>query len=391
MINIFLFVSSIFLLTLLLGKLIEKIRVPWIFASLILGALLAFKNPFVSITSSQVFTFLANFGMYSLLFVVGMELDVNDLKKQGRFIINTTLITITLATIFGLAVIKIFFNYNWFISTLIALSFATVGEAILIPILDEFKIINTKLGQSIIGVGTLDDLFELLTLILVVIIVGSKIHTNTHIILTLGWLGVLFLLTIGMKKFSKEGEKFNFLSIETAFLFTLFILFLFLGVGKFADSTPLAALLAGISLKTFLPKKRLKLIEEEIKTLCYGFFAPIFFFWVGITMNMSYLLTNVGLLLLVFFVSLLAKLLGSYIIAGKKFGFKESTLLGIGLSARFSTSIVIIKILLEQHIIGTELYSIIIGSTILFTFLIPIVFSNLIVKWGVNAKSKISE
>ena len=79
-----------------------------------------------------------------------------------------------------------------------------------------------------------------------------------------------------------------------------------------------------------------------------------------------------------------AKLLGSYIIGRKELGSKQSILLGIGLSVRFSTSIVIIKILFENEMIGSDLYSIIVASSIVFKFIIPVLFANLIVKWKVT-------
>jgi Kef-type K+ transport system membrane component KefB len=63
--------------------------------------------------------------------------------------------------------------------------------------------------------------------------------------------------------------------------------FLFLGIGEYAEATPLAALLAGIGLGNFIPEKRLELIESEVKTMCYGFFAPIFFLWVGATLDIN--------------------------------------------------------------------------------------------------------
>ena len=56
-----------------------------------------------------------------------------------------------------------------FLAILVALSFATVGEAVLIPILDEFRLTKTKLGQTIPGVGILDDVIEVLLLVFITV------------------------------------------------------------------------------------------------------------------------------------------------------------------------------------------------------------------------------
>jgi len=388
MINIFLFLAIVFFFTFVIGKLLEKIRIPWIFAALLLGVLLSIYSPFSSITSSPTFTFLAQLGMYFLLFIIGFEINLKKMKKKRNFLIKATFFIIFLEAIFGSIVIYFVFQTTWFIAFLVALSFATVGEAILIPILDEFKIINTRLGQAIIGIGTLDDVIEIMTLISVVILIGSRIQTPFNLGLIIGSLFVLFALTVGLTKLKKQGIKFKFKNIETLFLFVVFVFFLFLGIGIYGEIAPLAALLAGIGLRTFIPEKRLKLIENEVKTICYGFFAPLFFLWVGASMNMTYLVTYPLIIILIASVSIAAKLLGSYVVGKREFGKKKSILLGIGLSVRFSTSIIVIKILFDSGLISVGLYSVIIASSMVFTFIIPILFSNLLVRWKI---SKIKE
>ena len=386
MINLFLFLSLMFLLTFLLGKAVEKIRVPWIFAALILGSLLGVYNPFPFDPVSPEFNFLAKLGMYFLLFVVGFELDLKELKGKSKFIVKGTFFIIFLEAFFGTLLVYFVFGLDLIVSFLVALSFATVGEAVLIPILDEFRIINTKLGQSIIGIGALDDIIEVFTLVLAAVLVGSSTYTRFNIGIVLLSLFFLFILTVGLTRLKEEGKQFNVLNIETLFLFVIFILFLFIGIGEYADSAALAALLAGVSLKTFVPSKRLKLIESEVKTMCYGFFAPVFFLWVGFSMDMKYVISYPLLVLFVVLISNGSKLLGSYIIGRKELGNKQSLLLGFGLSVRFSTSIVIIKILFESGFVHAGLYSVIIASTVVFTFLVPVLFSHLLVKWKIGKK-----
>ena len=279
------------------------------------------------------------------------------------------------------------FNYNWTTSSIVALSFATVGEAILIPILDEFKAINTKVGQAIIGIGTLDDIFEILILVLVSIIIGTK-SNGEHIISIIIALIILLIITSISFKFKHQGEKFAFKNIETTLLFSLFVFFMFLGIGEIADASAFAALLAGVSVRIFLQKKRCKLIENEIHTLTYGLFAPIFFLWVGTTIDMNYLFKEPINIIIVILVSGIAKIISSYIIANKKMGTKKSIILGIGLSIRFSTSIIIIKILLDNHLIQEDVYSTLIAASVIYVYAVPIIFANLLNSWVKQGKTK---
>lgn len=381
MFNIFIFLSIVFLFVFLVGSLFEKVKIPWIFSALLLGVMLAFYNPFVSNTSSPEFSLLANLGMYFLLFVIGFEIDLTAVKGKGGLIFKTSLYTIFLnALLVGIA-IKIMFASTWFISFLVGLSFSTVGEAILIPILEEFKMVKTKLGQTIIGVGTLDDVVEVLTLVAVISLLGAKVAKHFDVFFIIIALLSLMGLTYGLSKLKKQGNKFSVSSIEKLFLFCIFIFFLFLGIGGYAEAASLGAILAGVGLKTFLPKERLKGIENEIRAVCYGFFAPIFFLSAGLSMDMKYLINYYPAVIVVALISALAKYLGSIAAAEKELGLKRSILLGTGLLVRFSTSIVVIKILFENELINEELYSVIMATSIIFTILIPVVFSYLINKW----------
>lgn len=385
--SIFLLLGGIFLITFLLGILLEKIRVPWIFSALIVGLGLAFYNPFYTLTSSETFKFLAWLGMYFMLFLIGFELDLEKIKKLGKFIIKASFFIIFFEAIFGSLLIHFVFGYNWLISVLVALSFATVGEAVLIPILDEFRLTKTKLGQSILGIGTFDDMIEVLIIVIAMILIGNIARDSnfSHLLSGLLFLAILCILSFGVIKF-KKGEFFlaKIRWLEAIFLLTLAIFFLFIGVGKIAEAGALGALLAGVFVKNFLPKERTSAIESEVKALTYGFFGPIFFLWVGVDTDVNYLLASPLLVLLVIAVAYSAKILASYLVGKKELGEKPSILMGIALGVRFSTSIVIIKFFFEKALIGVELYSVLIASTILFKFIIPFLLSFLIQRWKIG-------
>ncbi len=381
-INSFLFIAMAFLFTFLIGHIVERIRVPWIFAALLLGSILAFSNPFEDITSSETFVFLAQLGMYFLLFIIGFEIDLKEMMKRSSFILKSTVFIIFLEGLIGTLFIMSVFGYGPVVSFIVALSFATVGEALLVPILHEFKMINTRLGQTIIGIGTLDDIIEILTLILAVFLIGSDSHTHVDISIILLSLGAMFLIAFALTKLKKQGLQFKYANMETLFLFALFVLFLFLGIGQYADTTALAALMAGIALGNFLPRSRVKLVEKEMKAVCYGLFAPLFFVWVGSTLDISYLVAFPFLIVMITAVSKGAKILGSLIAGRKELGTRHSIILGIALSVRFSTSIIVVKMLFDSDIIGPDLYSVIVASTIVFKFLVPILLSYLIRRWG---------
>lgn len=379
--NIFILLALILAATLILGRLIEKIRVPWVFAALFLGLLLSLHNPFPDITTSDTFNFLADLGMYFLLFIIGLELDIKEMMRQKKLMLKLSLSLVLAESILGSFFIHHFFGISWEIAILTASSFSTVGEAILIPILDEFQIVKTRFGQMLLGVGTLDDIVELITIILTSIVLGSTVgHSHLSISSNFILLGTLFLIPLSLQFFRDKIPHLQFKQIPPLLLFGLVVLFLFVGVGDLVESSALGAIFAGISLKNLLSEDKLKQFESIIKDITYGLFVPVFFLEIGLGVSLTYLFSNPLLILLVLAITNSTKIITSYLLAGKELGRKKAVLLGIGLSAKFSTSIVIVSMLHEQNLIPNELYSVLIGAMIMSKFIIPTSFSVLVKK-----------
>ncbi|KYK25036.1 hypothetical protein AYK26_02470 [Euryarchaeota archaeon SM23-78] len=383
--NLILFLALVFLVTFIIGRLLEKIRVPWIFSALLIGLGLAAYNPFPEVTSSSSFGFLAELGMIFLLFIIGFELNVKRIFQQKGFIFKTTFAVIAAEAIVGGFIIHYVFDTPWLIAFLVASSFATVGEAVLLPILDEFKLVKTRLGQTILGVGVLDDIIEVITIIVAVAFIGrSAGHAHFNIGLNLLILLLLFGLVFIFVGLQKKIHSFKFKDIPSFFLFIIFFIFLFVGIGKYVESVALGALLAGIALRNIVPQDKLRFIDSEIKTMAYGFFAPIFFLWVGISTDVNYLFKFPFLVLLIIAMTNITKILTSYFVGRKVLGWRKSIVLGISLSVKFSTSIVIIKLLFENGLIQSSLYSVLIGTTIAFKFVVPFLLSYFINVWRIG-------
>jgi len=96
-VNIFLFISIVLLFTFIVGRWLQKIHVPWIFAALLFGTGLIFYNPLQEgITGSESFSFLAQLSMYFLLFIVGFEI-----KSYSVIIASSVLFTMLIPIIFS--------------------------------------------------------------------------------------------------------------------------------------------------------------------------------------------------------------------------------------------------------------------------------------------------
>ena len=110
----------------------------------------------------SVFSFIANIGIILLFFFVGLEINIKQFKKNFResslIAIFNTLIPFSLGFIAG----KYLFGLNNVTSLIIGVSVAVSSQAISLDILEETKLLKTKIGNLIVASGAVDDLFELL-------------------------------------------------------------------------------------------------------------------------------------------------------------------------------------------------------------------------------------
>ncbi len=378
--EIFALLAIIYAVTFFLGKQIEKIKIPWLFMALFLGMFFSITSvDLTQVTSSPDFQFLSNLGMIFLLFLIGFEFDWKKFKKLRKAIIATTFIIILLDILAGTFLISSF-GYTLIVAFITALSIATIGEAVLVPILDEFKLFKSKLGTTIIGIGVFDDLFEIVAILLAsILIAGQSYEFLANASLAL--LAILAFSVILIKFKNIERRLVKVPKIEEAFLFSLFVLFVFMSFGSLASAEILSAFVAGIVLKNLLSKKTSEVIEEGIKFVGYGLLAPIFFFDVGYSVNLTSVIANPLLTFLIIFLSYFAKVAGSILGSKKELGYKNSILLGIALSVRFSTGIVVAQFLYLNNVIDSLLFSSIISSITILTITSPLLLSYFLRKW----------
>jgi len=361
------------------GYLLQKyLRIPWMFASLFFGLVLSTTGLFQYTLKSDVFKLLETFGMYFLLFIIGFSLDFRKMGKLKKYIVLGTIIIISLEGISGSLLLYFVFpaevSNSFLVALVTALSFATVGEAVLLPILKEFGVIKTNFGQLTLGIGTLDDIIEVLMLAVVAVLPGFIPMEQTQIIpdplSIISCLGFLLLLTFTLLKFGRKIktilEKNHPPSYLTALL-TLFVCFSFIALGGFVFESlaTVGAIFGGMVLRGLLPKERLYQNERAVEFLGYIFLSPLFFLSIGASVSVTSLLLYPSLIALIWTVAKSSKLFSSFLLFRKLLGKKYSLLLGLGLSVRFSTSLIVQFILLSSGFISLALYSALVATAIL--------------------------
>ncbi len=370
--------------SLFFGFLIQKyLRMPWMFASLFFGLLLSESGFFRTAIEDELFQMLATFGMYTLLFMIGFNFEFKRMEKLRKHIVVGTVTLLATEGFFGSLLLYLVFpaevSYSYLVALIVALSFATVGEAVLLPILAEFKIVRTTFGQLTLGIGTLDDVLEVVLLGVVAILPGFSAIAQTQELpdplLTAINMIFLILLTLTMIKIGsrvKDTLANHHTAPYVSSILTLLVFFSFVAIGGFVFEglATIGAILAGMVVRGLLPKERLYENERAIEFLGYVLLSPLFFLSIGTSVSINSLVVYPSLIALIWIVSKGSKLLASYTIFRKLLGNKYSLLLGLGLGIRFSTSLIVQFNLLNSGFISIALYSALVATAI---FMKPVI------------------
>jgi len=280
---------------------------------------------------------------------------------------------------------------SFLIALIAALSFATVGEAVLLPILAEFKVINTKFGQLTLGIGTFDDIIEVLMLAalaaLPAFLQKAQAQSFLNPSLVVFALSGLLLLTVALTKLANKVKNILRKNSNASYVHSLLILLVFfsfaaIGGFVFEGLATVGAILGGIVARQLLPKERINENEKAINFLGYVFLSPLFFLSVGANVSLTSIIVYPLLIISILIVANSSKYLASFLLFRKLLGTKYSLLLGVGLGVRFSTSLIVQYILFSSGYISLALYSALIGTAIVLK---PIILG--IYSWGL-AKGK---
>jgi Kef-type K+ transport system membrane component KefB len=371
------------------GYLLQKyLKIPWMFASLFFGLVLSALGLFRSTFESDVFKLLETFGMYFLLFIIGFNLDFKTMGRLKKYVVAGTFFIICFEGFFGSLLLYLVFpaevSNSLLVALVTALSFATVGEAVLLPILAGFKIIKTTFGQLTLGIGTLDDIIEVLMLAVVAVLPGFVPTAQVQIIpdplFIFSGLLCLLLLTFVMMKLGGRVQRAlekNHPPSYIPSLLTLLVCFSFIALGGlvFESLATVGAIFGGMVFRRLLPKESLSENERAVEFLGYIFLSPIFFLSIGASVSVTSLLIYPSLIALIWAVAKASKLASSFLLFHKLLGNKYSLLMGLGLSVRFSTSLIVQFILLGSGLISLALYSALIATAIFMKPVIIIIYS----------------
>jgi Kef-type K+ transport system membrane component KefB len=372
----------------LFGYLMDRLKQPpvigEIFAGLLLGGFgfgyLAGKSfslfsvtieiPQLSYTS-EAFTFLAELGILFLMFLSGLEINFSDLKKVKNPSIFVAVGGVIAPLLLGILV-SLFFGYSWHIGLVIGLILVATSVGVPVRVLMDLQKLNTEVGLTILGAAVIDDVIGI---VLFVSVLGVATPMDITVLgLKILIFFVLFLF-VGLKIIDKVfnlGEKIQLPKALLSLSLAIFLIYSF-----FAYQSGIAgitgAFVAGIVIGHAMKSTK---VIDDIKTISYGLFIPLFFVWVGANVDPTVFSTIhvIGFAIVIIIVSIIGKVIGCGI-GAKLAGMtnKRALQAGIGMIPRLEMALIIVGAAISQGILIGELGQQILATTVLLTLVTTLI------------------
>lgn len=356
----------------LLGLIAFKLKLPLIVSYMLTGIVISIVSVF-DVSNSLVLHNLPELGIAFVLFLIGMELDLREIKVLGLPIIVSALGQILITTGVGFY-ISTLLGFNTVESLFLGLGLGFSSTVVVVKMLIEKQDLTSLYGKLSIGILLVEDLIAVIAL-MVISISSSALNVGLQnsfpvIALVLKAIG-LFVLTFILSKYVLQ-KLFSFAakSLELLFFTAITWCFAFTALAMMVGfSVEIGAFLAGVALAS--SPYRLQ-IQSKIKPL-RDFFLTLFFIYLGSQVKVNYLLNVLPIIIIFTLVALILKPI-VYMFILRFFGFRKHTIFqtALNLSQISEFSLIVLMLGVSVGIVGQTSLSIMATVTVL-----SIVFSSI--------------
>ncbi len=370
----------VLVLGLIIPELFKRLRIPFLSIIILAGALFG-PYGLNYVQANETISFFGFLGMAFLMFMAGLETDISKIYTEKKKIFIMAAINSIIPFLVGLSIVKLF-GYDWLTSILIGIIFISSSVAIIVSSLKENKSIEKNISRLILSAVVVADILSLVAL-------GVIFQTSeklTILPLPLYFIVLIFSIFILFKYIpiiSKNLIRKRFFfdyGYERRLRFVIIVLVAVLAYFSFLGTHPIiASFLAGLSLSGAILYEKSEILKSKIHAVSYGLFIPVFFFVVGMELDLSFLKSfDIKNLLMISIILglIISKLISGYI-AGRlvKLSKKNSALFGSISITQLTTTLAVTYTASSAGLLDSVLVSSIIILAIITTILGPILAS----------------
>jgi len=347
------------------------LRIPTPPVEIILGSIFAYIG-FVG--HNEYFNLIAEVGFLYLMFLAGMEVDLKQITKSPKIVIQKSMLFLGIMSVFSITSGLVFH-----LNTITIISMPLISIGLLASLSKTYGKEQSWIHLAFIA-GILGEIISIA--VLTVFDAASTTGVNLTLITKIGYL-VLFIASVYLlyrllhllfwwfpelkntlvPKFDTSDQDIR---LAMALFFILIAVMLSLEL-----ELALGAFIAGIAISAFFHHE--KMLEEKMSSLGFGFLVPLFFIHVGASFDLKSLAVEgvVSGALLITFLMILSRILAAVVLKGIS-GSRDALLIALSLSMPLTLLVAVATIGYETKLLDMlSYYQLILAS--IFEILISMI------------------
>ncbi len=372
--------SSVVIVSLILAKFKQSLLVGYFLCGIVLGN--SGVIPWMGMEDSSAIHALSEIGIVLLLFTIGIEFSLKELKllKRAVFVGGGVQVGLTIGVTFLVAYLC---GLSWTTSLVLGFGFALSSTAVSLKTFQDLGLPESPQSRVTLGIAIFQDIMAILFMVLIPAIVGSGGVTEVGYAFLKG---VVFLIGVGLlSRYGLPQMLDAVAKTKSRELFTITVLGMCAAValvsGLMGLSAALGAFAAGVVVSESIYSHRVLSDVLPFKDL----FLTVFFVSVGLLLDTGVMFDHFGFISLVVLATLIAKA-AIAAIAARLSGLRKNTwiLTAMALASTGEFSIVLFNKAFGFQILDPLWEQIILASTAISMAAVPS-----LMKWGLVVSKKL--
>ena len=334
------------------------------------------------VSPSETLEVFAELGVVFLLFWVGLETRLSEMREVGGVATRVGVFGMALPLVAGFLAAEAFgasFETSLFVGAALVATSVGITSAVLI----DLGALKTLVARTILGAAVIDDILAMIVLAIAVGIAESGGLDVASIALVIALaVGFVFFVGLGGTRIAARWpDIFHAPKFAESPLMPAVILCL--GLAAFSAEIGLAAIIGAFLAGMIVAETRDRGdFEQEVAPL-YAFFPPFFFVFIGLKVDLGALadLEVLAALAGVTVLAVVTKFAGAWA-AARSLGPRNAVAIGVGMVPRGEVGIIVAGIGATAGVVSDSLFTVIVGMSIATTLMAPPLLKRVLARGG---------